>query len=81
MAKNFFKCPECGYPLSCDLIKDKKGQFKMEFFCEGVGDDLFHFEIATGLTNNSIAKLVVRKDLKKDVVIKLIERKSGTEQK
>ena len=55
-----FKCPQCGYPLSMDVTKDGRGKFRIEFYCEGGGDDAFSFEIATGLSSKDIAKLVVR---------------------
>lgn len=43
-----------------DVTKDGRGKFRIEFYCEGGGDDAFSFEIATGLSSKDIAKLVVR---------------------
>ena len=78
MNGSFFECPECGSPLSCVLTKDKRGKFTIEFFCE-FGEDEFCFEIATGLTNRSIAKLDVGKALKKEMVVTLLKRESEEE--
>jgi transcription elongation factor Elf1 len=78
MSKSFFECPECGHPLSCVLTKDKRGRFTIEFFCE-FGEAEFDFEIATGLTNRSIAKLEVGKAVKKEMVVTLLKRESEEE--
>lgn len=80
MLEREFKCPECGESLSVDVSKDKKGKVRMEFFCEGNGDDRFSFEIATGLTNRDVANLVPGKAIKKEMVVKFLERKSDEEE-
>jgi predicted RNA-binding Zn-ribbon protein involved in translation (DUF1610 family) len=42
-----FRCPECGEALSYKLVKVKNRTINIAFFCEGAGDDVFSFEIAT----------------------------------
>ncbi len=64
MIKEFFKCPECGDPLSMYVTKDNVGNFKFEFFCEGGGDDKFSFQIITGLNNKDVAKLEIGRIIK-----------------
>ncbi len=71
---DFFKCPLCGEPLSMNLSRDSRGKFHIEFFCEGAGDDSFSFEIATGLSNSSIAKLKLG-EYTKEMTVELLERK------
>jgi len=74
-------CPECGDPLSVFFLKDRKtGKITIEFFCEGDGDDKFTFHIITGITNGDIAKLKEEgKTIKKEMGIKLVERRSEQE--
>ena len=72
---DFFKCPLCVSPLSIDVSKDGHGKFKIEFYCEGGGDDRFSFELATGLSNKDIANLKADESLRKDVKITILERK------
>jgi hypothetical protein len=71
-----FYCPECGSVLSHDLVRGKNGTINIAFCCEGAGDDLFTFEIATGLTNEDLQRFKKGKPIKKDVTIAVWERKS-----
>ena len=70
-------CPECGDPLSISVEKDDEtGEIKIEFFCEGAGDDVFSFQISTGLTDEDLEELKEKeKTIRKEMVIKLLERK------
>ena len=69
-----FACPECGEILSHTLVKGKKGTVNVAFFCEGAGEDVFTFEIATGLSNADIAKLEKGIIIKKEMEVRLWER-------
>jgi len=73
---HYFTCPECGYPLSRHMSIDDRGEFVMEFYCEGPGEDTFCFQIATGLSNKDIPQLKKRKAIKKEMVVKLQYRQS-----
>jgi hypothetical protein len=75
---DFFKCPICGYPLSMDITRDSRGKCKIEFYCEGYGDDAFSFEIATGLSNSDIANLNEGAVLKREMKIRILERKENS---
>ncbi len=50
-------CPECHYPLSVSIDKDKKGEIKIKLFCEWCDSEQF-FEILTGLKNRDFKKLI-----------------------
>jgi hypothetical protein len=52
-----FCCPECGGVLSHKLVKGENGTVNVAFWCEGAGEDLFSFEISTGLMNKDLKKL------------------------
>ena len=69
-------CPECGDPLSMTVVKDDEtGEYTIEFFCEGAGEDRFHFQILTGLTNEDIANLEEEgKIIRKEMGMKLLQR-------
>ena len=71
-----FCCPECGSVLSYNLVKGKNGTINIAFCCEGAGEDLFTFEIATGLTNEDLQRFKKGKSIKKGVTITVWERKS-----
>jgi predicted RNA-binding Zn-ribbon protein involved in translation (DUF1610 family) len=71
-----FHCPECGSALSYKLVKGQNGTVNMAFWCEGAGDDLFTFEIATGLTNMNLQRLKKGKPIKKEATVTVWERKS-----
>jgi len=71
-----FCCPECGGVLSHDLVRGKNGTINIAFYCEGAGEDLFTFEIATGLTNEDLISFKKGKSFKKGVTITVWERKS-----
>jgi hypothetical protein len=75
-------CPECGYELTgIRVLKDDEtGEITIEFFCDEAGDDIFRFQIITGLTDEDIGKLTeIGKTIQKEMRIKLIERKSEEE--
>jgi len=74
MAESFFKCPECGHPLSNVLFEEKNGKFSIDFFCEWC-EDAFCFKITTGLTNEDIASLEVGKAVNKVMVVKRMSEK------
>ena len=69
-------CPECGSALSRKLVAGRNDTVNVAFFCEGAGDDLFTFEIATGLTNEQLQGLMKGKPIKKMVTLTVWERKS-----
>lgn len=71
-------CPECGNSLTgIRVLKDKNGKITIEFFCDECGEDIFRFQILTGLTDKDIGKLKEKgKAIPKEMAIKLIERKS-----
>jgi hypothetical protein len=71
-----FCCPECGGVLSYKLVNGKNGTVKIAFFYEGAGEDLFTFEIATGLGNEDLQRFKKGKPIKKEVTITVWERKS-----
>ena len=49
----------------------------MEFFCDEGGEDVFSFQIVTGLTDKDIGRLKEKgKAIPKEMAVKLIERKS-----
>jgi predicted RNA-binding Zn-ribbon protein involved in translation (DUF1610 family) len=70
-----FHCPECGSALAYKLVKGQNRTVNIAFWCEGAGDDLFTFEIATGLTNGDLQRLKKGKPIKKDVTVTVWERK------
>ncbi|MHA1280665.1 MAG: hypothetical protein ACTSQ8_26215 [Candidatus Helarchaeota archaeon] len=48
-------CPECGYPLSVEVIEDDKtGNIIINLFCEGSGEDEYVLEINTHLCNDEL---------------------------
>jgi len=69
-------CPECGEPLSISVELDEEtNEIKIVFFCEGAGDDVFAFEILTGLTNDDLCELTEEgKVIEKKMKIKLLKR-------
>jgi hypothetical protein len=71
-------CPECGNPLTgIRVMKDKRGKITMEFFCDEGGEDIFNFQIVTGLTDKDIGRLKEKgKAIPKEMAVRLIERKS-----
>ena len=75
-------CPECGYPLTGIKVykDDETGEITIEFFCDEAGEDVFRFQIITGLTDEDIAELTKTGEIiHKEMGIKLIERKSEEE--
>jgi len=75
-------CPECGYELTGIRVlkEDETGEITIEFFCDGPGDDIFSFQIITGLTDEDIGNLrEVGKAIQREMGIKLIKRKSEEE--
>jgi hypothetical protein len=69
-------CPKCGGILSSKLVKGKNGTVNIAFWCEGAGEDLFTFEIATGLADEDLQRFKKGKPIKKEVTITVWERKS-----
>lgn len=71
-------CPECGDPLSVSVDKNRKtGRIEITFWCEGAGEDIFEFQILTGLKNKDLEELKdVGKKLWKRMGIKLIAREA-----
>ena len=71
-------CPECGNPLTgIRVMKDKRGKITMEFFCDEGGEDVFSFQIVTGLTDKVIGRPKEKgKAIPKEMAVKPIERKS-----
>lgn len=63
-------CPECGEPLTVELLTDEKtGELIIDIGCEGDGDDEYQLQIFTGLTNYEISDLdevgkVIKKEMK-----------------
>ena len=74
-------CPECGYELTKKVLQDDiTDEITIEFFCDQTGEDLFRFQILTGLTDDDIAKLTkIGKTIRKEMALKLVERKSEEE--
>ena len=74
-------CPECGYELTKKFLKDDTtAEITIEFFCDQAGEDIFCFQILTGLTDDDIAKLTkIGKTIQREMAIKLVERKSEEE--
>ena len=75
-------CPECGYELTGFRVlkDDKTAEITIEFFCDGAGEDIFSFQILTGLTDHDIAELTqIGKKIPRKMVLKLVERKSEEE--
>jgi len=71
-------CPECGYELTKKCLKDDTtAEITIEFFCDQAGEDVFRFQILTGLTDDDIAKLTkIGKMIQREMTLKLVERKS-----
>ncbi|MCP8307690.1 MAG: hypothetical protein H3Z54_03240 [archaeon] len=69
-------CPECGDILSVSVEKDRKTrEIKIRFFCEGAGDDVFEFEILTGLKDKDLDNLKTpRERIMKEMYIRLLRR-------
>ena len=65
----------------CNSTKDNvTGEIAIDFYCDGVGEDIFSFKILTGLTDADIAKLTkIGKTIRKEIALKLVERKSEEE--
>jgi hypothetical protein len=58
-------------------MKDKKGKITIEFFCDEGGEDIFNFQIVTGLPDKDIGRLKEKgKAIPKEMAFRLIERKS-----
>jgi len=74
--ETYWYCPEYGNALSHKLINGSNGTVNIAFWCEGAGDDLFTFEIATGLLNQDLKRLKKGKSIKKEVTLTVWERKS-----
>ena len=75
-------CPECGHELTgIRVLKDEvTAEITLEFYCDGAGEDIFRFQILTGLTDNDIAELTeIGKNIPRKMVLKLVERKSEEE--
>jgi len=74
-------CPECEYSLSKKILKDEiTNEISIEFFCDQAGDDLFRFQILTGLTDDNIAELSKNgKPMRREMSLKLVEHKSEEE--
>ena len=50
-------CPECKYQLASRVLKDDEtGEITIEYFCDEAGEDIFRFQILTGLTVKDIAE-------------------------
>lgn len=71
-----FTCPECNYPLSRFISKDKEDQFVIKFYCEGPKNDNFSFQIETGLVDEELEYLRKTKPIKKEMTVRLLMRKS-----
>lgn len=55
MDEEYPLCPECGYALSLTMELDSETrQIMVDLFCEGPGDDEYHLQIQTGLTQDDI---------------------------
>ena len=75
-------CPECGYQLTgIRVLKDDiTAEITIEFYCDGASEDIFSFQILTGLTDDDIAKLTkIGKTMRKEMALKLVERKCEEE--
>jgi len=58
-------------------MKDKRGKITLEFFCDEGGEDIFSFQIVTGLTDKDIERLKEKgKAIPKEMAVRLIDRKS-----
>lgn len=75
-------CPECGDPLSVSVETDEDTEeIKIRFFCEGAGDDVFEFQILTGLTSEDLDGLTKRnKKVRKEMFLQLLRREKEPEQ-
>jgi hypothetical protein len=75
-------CPECGGPLSTQVDTDKDtDEIFIEFYCEGAGDDRFSLIISTGLNDLALGSFKqVGKTIKKEMQIKLLERRKDPNQ-
>lgn len=68
-------CPECGSPLSVEVIEDEDtDNIIIRFFCEGSANDVFVLEINTHLLNEDLLDWDDI-DTTYKATIKLIERK------
>ena len=75
-------CPECGYELTgIKIFKDDvTAEITIEFFCDQAGEDMFTFQILTGLTDYDIAKLTeIGKKIPRKMALRLVKRKSEEE--
>jgi hypothetical protein len=75
--EEYFTCPECGHPLSRWFSTDEYGNLVIEFFCDGAGEDRFHFQIETDIADEELdALLKNKKPMKFEMTVRLLERKS-----
>ncbi len=74
--KTDLKCPECGAVLTFKLVKGERDTFDIVFSCESNEDDVFAFEIATGLSDEDVCKLKKGEVIKKEMAVKVVHRLS-----
>ena len=74
-------CPECEYEHAKNILKDNvTGEIAIEFFCDQAGEDVFHFQLLTGLTDDDIAEFTkIGKTVRKEMTLRLVQRKSEEE--
>jgi len=75
--KTDLECPECGGILSYKLVRGEECTVNIEFFCESDKDNVFAFEIETGLSNEDIAKLEKGEVVKKEMTVKVVRKVPG----
>lgn len=55
MDEEYPLCPECGYALSLKMeIDSNTKEIMIDMFCEGPGEDEYHLQIKTGLSQYDI---------------------------
>ena len=74
-------CAECGEELVVECVKDEETQeIIIRFFCDSVYEDIFTFQISTGLNDWDLEDLTeVGKKLRKNMTIELLKREHDPE--
>jgi hypothetical protein len=55
---DIMSCPECGEILVRDWAFDEDtDEILIDCFCDGAGEDMFHIQVRTGLTQDDLNKL------------------------
>ena len=72
--KHFLHVLKCVHSLSRFFSTDEYGNLVIEFFCEGAGEDRFHFQIETDISDEELdALLKNKKPMKFEMTARLLD--------